>query len=155
MRSKCVIPLERICNFDAHSSQFSTNSSSEIYNVPHLIPQTHQPFPANLTHPNSHPAPNPPNQNPETKPPDPKRSNQTHITNPKPTMIPLTTLPRATAFRNVDGLFEDDADSSTSSSASNAAAWRIESASCANSSIASMRDRDEGKIYNQQQKKGF
>lgn len=52
----------------------------------------------------------------------------------------LTTLPRATTLRKVEGLLEDELEfeSSTSSSASSAAAWRIESASWDNSSIASI-----------------
>lgn len=52
----------------------------------------------------------------------------------------LTTLPSATTVRKVEGLLEEALllESSTSSSASRAAAWRIESASSDNSSIAAI-----------------
>ena len=53
----------------------------------------------------------------------------------------LTTLPRATQLRKVEALLEEPEElefSSTSSSASRAAAWRIDSDSWDNSSIASI-----------------
>lgn len=53
--------------------------------------------------------------------------------------VRLTTLPSATTLRKVEGLRELE-DSSTSSSARSAAAWRIESASSDKSSIAAMDD---------------
>lgn len=56
----------------------------------------------------------------------------------------LTTLPRTTTFRKLEARREEPLElefSSTSSSASRAEAWRIESESWDNSSIASIEQR--------------
>jgi len=64
----------------------------------------------------------------------------------------LTTLPSATTLRKVDGLreLEEELDSSTSSSARSAAAWRIESASSDKSSIAAIDESVDERIQNEE-----